>query len=75
MEEDSTTVANSSASDTLTSIETIRFDDGDFNLANGEFTAVGNTDDDEEDGVPVYRFSRTDTQTQFYSTTDAERES
>ena len=72
VEEGSATVTND-ARNNLTSIETIRFDDGDFNPANGEFTPADNIVD--EDGVPVYRFFRTDTQTQFYTTTDVERES
>ena len=73
VEGDSATVTNDARND-LTSIETIRFDDGDFNPANGEFTPADNLAD-EADGVPVYRFFRTDTQTQFYTTTDVERES
>ena len=33
------------------------------------------TSDDDEDGIPVYRFLRNDTQTQFYTTSEVERDS
>ena len=57
-------VNNLNFTDTLTNIETIEYAD----ISISTYTFDG-------DGIPVYRFFRNDTQTQFYTTDRAERDS
>lgn len=68
-------VSSSTITSGLINVEVIRFDDGDYNTANGEFTpSEGASLEIDDDEVPVYRFLRTDTQTQFYTTSEVERD-
>ncbi|MEM8676375.1 MAG: hypothetical protein AAGF83_21295 [Cyanobacteria bacterium P01_G01_bin.67] len=76
--------------DSLTDVEIILFDDGEIVVETGEFISFedDSTDDgldvpidgeieaniDSDDDVEVYEFFRTDTQTQFYTTDEDERD-
>ncbi|MGD1922114.1 MAG: hypothetical protein ACFCAD_26400 [Pleurocapsa sp.] len=79
-----------SFTDILSEVEIILFDNGEIIVETGEFIAFepdspdseevpliteGDVEEDNgEDDIPVYRFFRTDTQTQFYTTEEVERD-
>ncbi|MEM7591887.1 MAG: hypothetical protein AAF383_10280 [Cyanobacteria bacterium P01_A01_bin.83] len=56
--------------DSLTDVEIVLFNDGEIIVETGEFVAFPLEDAD----LPVYEFFRTDTQTQFYTTSEVERD-
>ncbi|MEO0834619.1 MAG: hypothetical protein AAFY16_01245 [Cyanobacteria bacterium J06642_3] len=56
--------------DSLTDVEIVLFNDGEIIVETGEFVAFPL----EEADLPVYEFFRTDTQTQFYTTDENERD-
>ncbi|MEO0834620.1 MAG: hypothetical protein AAFY16_01250, partial [Cyanobacteria bacterium J06642_3] len=72
--------------DNLTGVEIILFDDGEIIVETGEFipfppdaeevtvTASANAEIDPGEEIEVYEFFRTDTQTQFYTTDEDERD-
>lgn len=79
-----------SFTDILSEVEIILFDNGEIIVETGEFIAFdedspdseavpliteGDVQEDSgEDEIPIYRFFRTDTQTQFYTTSEIERD-
>ncbi|MEL6438014.1 MAG: hypothetical protein AAFQ80_01985 [Cyanobacteria bacterium J06621_8] len=58
--------------DSLTDIEFILFDNGEIDVATGEFISF--VADFEPERLSVYQFTRTDTQSQFYTTDENERD-
>ena len=79
-----------SFTDILSEVEIILFDNGEIIVETGEFIAFDEDSPDSEavplisegdveentgeDVIPIYRFFRTDTQTQFYTTSEVERD-
>ena len=84
-EEDADLSTAESFTDDLTDIEIILFDDGEIVVATGEFIPFEadseedrdvsiDVEIDSDEAVAVYEFFRTDTQTQFYTTDENERD-
>ncbi|MGB5633977.1 MAG: hypothetical protein WBM86_14515 [Waterburya sp.] len=85
-EEDADLTTAESFTDDLTDIEIILFDDGEIVVATGEFIPFEanseedgpdvsiNAEIDPDEELAVYEFFRTDTQTQFYTTDENERD-
>ncbi|NJL51351.1 MAG: calcium-binding protein [Hydrococcus sp. SU_1_0] len=85
--DDAVTVADDSDSDSLTNVEFLRFDDGDFNLGTREFVSQEGEDSTEitaettandnsnanTNGEPVFLLE-TENQSQFYTTDETERD-